>query len=288
MLPVCRYGKMGKHQSMEIGMSFQSICVGLVRGDARNTETMNAAIKLAAQCEAHLTGILLTPPLNVPVYAAIPLPDDIISNYYDDADAEAEDFRSTFEAECSSQGVTSTEWRGAARTVLQSLGELAPVTDLFVLSQHGSGDYSWLIGEASLSLGVPILAVPEAGEFENIGKTVLLAWTPKRECTRAVRDSMPLLRAADKVVVFRGNPEDDGLDVEIGAHLARHDVNAEIKHVVANDVSVGDAVLNTVTDEGCDLIVMGSYGHSRVREVAFGGVTRNVLQHMTVPTLLSH
>lgn len=269
-------------------MSYQSICVGLVRGDARNAATMAAAIRLAAQSDAHLTGILLVPPLNVPVYAAVPLPDDIISNYYDDADAEAEELRAAFESGCSGEGVTSFEWRGATRTVLQSLVDLAPVTDLYVLSQHGSGDYAWLIGEASLSLGVPILAIPESGTFDSFGKCVLLAWTPKRECARAVRDSMPLLQGADRVVVFRGNAADDGLDVEIGAYLARHGVNAEVKHVVSGDVSVGDAVLNTVTDEGCDLIVMGAYGHSRVREVAFGGVTRNVLQHMTVPTLLSH
>jgi nucleotide-binding universal stress UspA family protein len=132
------------------------------------------------------------------------------------------------------------------------------------------------------------MAIPEAGKFENIGKTILLAWTPKRECARAVRDAMPLLQQADRVVVFRGNAEDDGRDVEIGAHLARHGVKAEIKHVVAKEVSVGDAVLNTVTDEGCDLVVMGAYGHSRVRELAFGGVTRDVLEHMTVPPLLSH
>ena len=99
---------------------------------------------------------------------------------------------------------------------------------------------------------------------------------------------MPMLQAADRVIVFRGNADDDGRDVGLGAYLARHGVTAEIKHVVAKEVSVGDAVLNAVTDEGCDLIVMGAYGHSRVRELAFGGVTRNVLEHMTVPTLLSH
>ena len=65
-------------------------------------------------------------------------------------------------------------------------------------------------------------------------------------------------------------------------------MTAEIKHVNASQVSVGNAVLNAVTDEGCDMIVMGAYGHSRVRELAFGGVTRDVLEHMTVPTLLSH
>ena len=269
-------------------MSYQSICVGLLRGDERNKDALDAAIRLAADRDAHLTGMLLIPPLNIPVYAAIPLPDDVMSNYYEDADKEAKGLGKVFEDGCRAGGVASFEWQGSAQNIVQSLQDVAPVTDMFVLSQHGGGDYSWLIGEASLALGVPIMAIPEAGKFETIGKTVLLAWTPKRECARAVRDAMPLLQAANRVIVFRGNADDDGRDVELGAHLARHGVNAEIKHVVAKEVSIGDAILNTVTDEGCDMVVMGAYGHSRVRELAFGGVTRNVLEHMTVPTLLSH
>jgi nucleotide-binding universal stress UspA family protein len=277
-----------KHHMRETEMSYRSICVGLLRGDARNSDTLAAAAQLAAARDAHLTGMLLIPPLNIPVYAAIPLPDDVMSNYYDDADTEAEGLRAVFEDRCRAAGVASFEWQGSAQNIVQSLQNIAPVTDLFVLSQHGGGDYGWLIGEASLALGVPIMAIPEAGTFETIGKSILLAWTPKRECARAVRDAMPLLQKADRVVVFRGNADDDGRDVELGAYLARHGVKAEIKHIVAKEVSVGDAVLNAVTDEGCDLVVMGAYGHSRVRELAFGGVTRNVLEHMTVPTLLSH
>jgi len=269
-------------------MSYRSICVGLLPGDARNEATLDAAFRLAAERDAHLTGMLLIPPLNIPVYAAIPLPDDVMSDYYKDADKEADGLGTVFEDGCRAAGVTSFEWQGGAQNIVQSLQDIAPVTDLFVLTQHAGGDYGWLIGEASLALGVPIMAIPEAGNFETIGKTVLLAWTPRRECARAVRDALPLLQEADRVVVFRGNAEDGGRDVELGAYLARHGVKAEIKHVTTNEVSIGDSLLNTVTDEGCDMVVMGAYGHSRVRELAFGGVTRNVLEHMTVPTLLSH
>ncbi len=269
-------------------MTYRSICVGLLRGDPRNQATLDAAVRLAAEQDAHLTGMLLIPPLNIPVYAAIPLPDDVMTDYYNDADKEAEGLRAVFEDGCRSAGVSSCEWQGGAHNIVQSLQNIAPVTDLFVLSQHGGGDYSWLIGEASLTLGTPILAIPEAGSFESIGKTVLLAWTPRRECARAVRDAMPLLQGAARVVVFRGNAGDDSRDVGLGAYLARHGVKVEIKHVDTKEVSIGTAVLNTVTDEGCDMVVMGAYGHSRVRELAFGGVTRDILEHMTVPTLLSH
>lgn len=276
------------HIMEDCEMTYRSVCVGLLRGDDRNPETLETAIRLAAGHDAHLTGMLLVPPLNIPVYAAIPLPDDVMANYYEDADREAGILRDHFTDACRAGGVTSHDWQGRTQNIVQSLQRIAPVTDIFVLTQHGTGDYGWLIGEASLALGAPILAVPESGRVETLGKTVLLAWTPRRECARAMRDAMPLLQDADRVLVLRANAPDDGLDVQLGAHLARHGVTAEIKHVNAGEISIGDAVLNAVTDEGCDMVVMGAYGHSRVRELAFGGVTRNVLEHMAVPTLLSH
>lgn len=269
-------------------MTYQTICAGFLQGDPRNQAVMDAAIKMALDQDAHLTGVHLVPPLNVPMYGGIPLPDDMMSTYYAEADAEGEKLREVFEARCASAGVDSREWQGEARAVLSVLEEIAPVTDLFVLAQHMSGDHDWLLGDAALLLGTPILAIPEAGNFETFGKRVLVAWAPRRECTRAVRDAMPLLRAADQVVVLRGDVSDDARDVGIGAYLSRHGVQANIKHVTTDEVSIGDAILNAVTDEGCDMIVMGAYGHSRIREMAFGGATRQVLKHMTAPTILSH
>ena len=75
---------------------------------------------------------------------------------------------------------------------------------------------------------------------------------------------------------------------DIALHLARHGVKAEAAHVVVENVAVGDALLSRAADLGSDLIVMGGYGHSRLREFALGGATRTLLEHMTVPTLLSH
>lgn len=269
-------------------MTYRTICAGFLQGDPRNQSVMDAAIKLAKERDAHLTGVHLVPPLNLPIYAAVPFPDGMMSSYYAEADAEGDKLRETFDAHCQSAGLDSHEWQGGARSVLSVLEEIAPVTDLFVLAQHASGEHDWLLGEASLLLGVPILAIPESGTFESFGKTVLLAWAPRRECARAVRDAMPILREADQVVVLRGDVRDDARDVGVGAYLSRHGVNADIRHVTTDEVSIGDAILNAVTDYGCDMIVMGAYGHSRIREMAFGGATRHVLQHMTVPTILSH
>ena len=130
--------------------------------------------------------------------------------------------------------------------------------------------------------------MPRVGEYDSVGKNVLVAWTRRRESTRVVREALPLLTKADRVLVLRANPPDDGREAEIGAYLARHGVKVDIKDAVVKEVSIADAILNTVSDEGCDLIAMGAYGHSRVREYTFGGVTRDILRHMTVPTLFAH
>ena len=145
-----------------------------------------------------------------------------------------------------------------------------------------------LIGDIALSTGLPVLAVPRVGSYDTVGKNVLVAWTRQRESTRSVREALPLLEGAERVLVLRANPPDDGREVEIGAYLARHDIKVDIKDITVNDISIADAILNTVSDEGCDLIAMGAYGHSRAREYAFGGVTRDILRHMTVPTLFAH
>jgi nucleotide-binding universal stress UspA family protein len=145
-----------------------------------------------------------------------------------------------------------------------------------------------------LSSGRPVLAVPYAGKFEQVGERVLVAWNASRESTRAVNDALPLLRDAKSVTVLAVNPK-RGIEghgevpaADICLHLARHGVKAEAAHTIAKDISEGDALLSYAADLGTDLIVCGGYGHSRAREMVFGGVTRTLLQEMTVPMLLSH
>ena len=107
-----------------------------------------------------------------------------------------------------------------------------------------------------------------------------------------MHDALPFLERADQVEVMRVNPAarqagaTPGADIAL--HLARHGVNVEVHSTVANDIEVGDVILSRAADAGSDLVVMGAYGHSRLREMVLGGVTRHLLQHMTVPVLFSH
>ena len=108
---------------------------------------------------------------------------------------------------------------------------------------------------------------------------------------RAIADAMPLItraKAVDLVIVTERGKNDEITGANMSEHLARHGVAVEVKRIAKGDIAVQDAILDYVADSGADLIVMGGYGHSRLREFILGGVTRSILKSMTVPVLMSH
>lgn len=146
-----------------------------------------------------------------------------------------------------------------------------------------------------LSLGRPILFVPYfTNTYPMIGKKVLVAWNASREAMRAVIDALPLLQQAQRVTAMVINAKQDrnnSIDIpaaDISLFLARHGVKVEATQSYTDEISVGDELLARVADGEFDLLVMGAYGHSRWREIVLGGATQTLLQHMTVPVLMSH
>ena len=122
----------------------------------------------------------------------------------------------------------------------------------------------------------------------------LLAWDGSREAARAVGDALPLLRLTQAVTVLVVGGHDASSEtgaapgVGIAAHLSRHGIRAEVRNVTTSGMSVPDTILAQATDDGADLLVMGGYGHSRLREMMLGGTTRYMLHHATLPVLLAH
>ncbi len=145
-----------------------------------------------------------------------------------------------------------------------------------------------------MTSGRPVLVVPYIGPGKSVATHVLVGWNASREATRAVNDAIPLLQRAKKVTVLAVDPEGgteghgEVPSADISLHLARHGIKVEAAQTVTGDIDVGDALLSRASDLGADLIVVGAYGHSRMREFILGGVTRHLLQHMTVPILISH
>jgi nucleotide-binding universal stress UspA family protein len=136
--------------------------------------------------------------------------------------------------------------------------------------------------------------VPYAGDFPEFGKRVLVAWNGSREAARALHDSMFLLEQAEAVTII----EVDALApaagmvrvsaADVAAALVRRGVAATAESQTSDGISVDDLLLSRAADLGVDLLVMGAYGHSRLREYVLGGVSRGVFQHMTVPVLMAH
>ena len=139
-----------------------------------------------------------------------------------------------------------------------------------------------------------MLVVPYAFERRPVGRRVLVAWNASREAARAVSDALPLLKRAGQVDVVAFEPgksgaahgEEPGADIAL--YLARHGVKVTVSRVDAPDLDVGNQLLSRAFDLSADLIVMGAWGHSRLRELVLGGVTRTVLESMTVPVLMAH
>jgi nucleotide-binding universal stress UspA family protein len=141
-----------------------------------------------------------------------------------------------------------------------------------------------------MALGRPVLMVPYAGTFADAGKRILMAWSGTRESARAAADALPFLAGAAEVRVLNVNPSAGAAPVEadIKRWLAEHGVKAVTNVVHTKELEVGDVLLSAAADMSADLIVMGAYGRSRLRELILGGATHAILKHMTAPVLMSH
>lgn len=195
-------------------------------------------------------------------------------------------------------GYEKAEWRETAGDALVSVALHARYADLVVIGQQNP---EWPSGVAKeferslpLTAGRPVIVVPYAFERRPVGRHVLVAWNASREAARAVNDALPFLKRASQVHVIAFNPqssvaahgEEPGADIAL--HLARHDVKVTVSRYDSPDVDIGNQLLSRAFDLSADLIVMGAWGHSRLREFALGGVTRTLLESMTVPVLMSH
>jgi nucleotide-binding universal stress UspA family protein len=174
-------------------------------------------------------------------------------------------------------------------------GKIARRFDLSVVKQQEpdrpNGDD--LIVEAGLfQSGRPVVIVPYIQKAPLKLDRVMVAWDGSQRAARAIGDAMAFLTRAkmvDVVMVTTGHTKKDEVPgVEIATHLARHGLKVDVHQLVEEGVDVANTLLSYSADNAIDFIVMGGYGHSRLREFVIGGTTRGILQTMTVPTLMAH
>jgi nucleotide-binding universal stress UspA family protein len=173
-------------------------------------------------------------------------------------------------------------------------GAIARNYDLSVVAQGQPEDdlaESLVLEAALFSSGRPVLVVPYIQAIGLKLDRVMVCWDGSANAARAVGDALPLLKRAGQVDVVTVEPKERRNELcgaQIAEHLARHKLNVELKPLVAPDSDAADIILSQAADSGTDLVVMGGYGHSRLREFVLGGVTRSMLGAMTVPVFMSH
>ena len=291
-------------------MTYKTVLLHIDDGAGRDARVAIAA-SVAQACGGHLTGVALTgvsrllyqhqPDLDADPNLALHL------NFLRERAARALD---GFEQQASSLGVASFEQRVIDDEAAGGISLLARYADLVVISQYNAADRSPSVmrdfpAYVLLHAGRPVLIVPyalQAGQLAPAAhpaaaQNVLISWNGSKEASRAVSAALPLLQRAKQVHVavfdaqLHAAEHGDHPGADILEYLARHGVQARLLLLDGGATrrgDIGEALLTQVSELSADLLVMGAYGHSRLRETILGGVTRTVLQSMTVPVLMAH
>ncbi len=276
-------------------MGFKDILVHIDNSNS-STERLMFATRLASAFKAHLIGFDTLYAMDVPPYLEAQFGSDVVARAMRESRQRAAKREQVFREIVDHAGI-SGEWRLVEGKPLDLLVEHGRYTDLLVIGQGNPYDPEDkgknLADKLVLESGRPQLVIPYVGVYQPLIDHILLAWNGRREAVRAVHDALPLLKKAKKVTVIAVNPVPGKVHgpvpgADISLHLSRHGVNAEAGHMVRTELSFADALLSRAADDGAGMIVMGAYGHSRLRETVLGGATREILQHMTVPIFLSH
>lgn len=189
------------------------------------------------------------------------------------------------------------DWKVAVGSMVHEVCFWGQHMDLAIIGRSDAdamGTNISAVGEILLSIGRPVIVLPDRRSHSNVGEHILVAWQPQQEAARAMGDSLAFLRSAKSVTVVSVESHSNQHDTNsssleaLGRHLARHGVKAHIRSIRAGANSIGERLLMEAESEGADLIVSGAYGHSRLRELIFGGVTRSLLESCDIPLLMSH
>jgi nucleotide-binding universal stress UspA family protein len=273
----------------------KNVILNLATG-VRSDATVPYAVSLARAFEAHLAAVAFA-------YDPVPIAmvaDDVPPEWIDEmrreADAAAKTAIVAFEEAAWRGGISAEAQRSTATLAgtAELFGRMARRFDLSIIGQaepDKGGPAPLIIQAALFDSGRPMLLVPYIQKADFTLDRAMVCWDGSRSAARAVGDAMPFLeraKTAQVVVVTERGKDDEIPGAQIATHLARHGVTVEIKQIVAPDGNVADVLLSHAADQAADFMVLGAYGHSRLREFILGGVTRSVLEGMTIPVLMSH
>jgi nucleotide-binding universal stress UspA family protein len=255
------------------------------------------AVSVAEAFQAHVLGVAFAYEPVIPGSVMGGIPPQFIEAQRTESEKNARTATARFEQAAKRAGVSaetrtiSTSISGAA----DHLGRLGRRFDLVVVGQpeRDKGMPDEVVDEGVLfESGRPVIFVPYIQKTGLKLDRVMVCWDGSRAATRAVADAMPLLHKAKQVeivmVASKKGKDDEIPGADLGQHLARHGLKVDVKRITSPDIDVTSTILSYAADSSADMIVMGGYGHSRLREFVLGGATRGLLESMTVPVLMSH
>jgi len=274
----------------------KDIVVNLTGGQSQEFAS-DYAISLAAGFGAHLAGIGFIYEPVIPGSLIGGMPTDLIEAQREENSRTAKEAVARFESAARAAGI-SAETRTVDASVAGGpdlFGRIARRFDLALVGQarreQGASEELMIEG-ALFGSGRPLIVVPHAHKQEFKLDRIIVCWDGSRPAARAIADSLPFLQRARSIdiVVVTGERDKSGeiTGTNMRRHLARHGINVEIKHITGGGSGVQNAILSHATETGSDFMVLGGYGHSRLREFILGGVTRSILRSMVVPVLMSH
>lgn len=263
---------------------FKDIILHLERDPSRDI-ARDFAVSIAESFSAHLTALIFNFEANIPA--------DALGDLFAESETEARGAIERFEL-ATKRGALSAESRLVSGTP-KTFSEVARCFDLSVVMQsddHKGISNSILIETTLFDSGRPLIIVPNTQRETLKLEKVVCCWDGSRTAARAINDALPLLKKANAVELLIVEDETTANEqvkgTEIGRHLARHDIKVAVETIPAADMDVANAILSHVAGSPTSLLVMGGYGHSRLREFVFGGATRGMLSAMTVPVFMSH
>ena len=264
-----------------------------VDNDRQCANRLQYAVRVAQHFRAHLTGVYVKRQLGLPSYADVHIPEEVLAAGERSLTALADAARKTFHNGVDGLSL-QTEYHQLTGIMPDVLSANLRYADLAILAQrHAENDDlngHYKPDSLLFQTGRPLVVVPHAGELVFPVRRAVVAWDAGAASARAIHDALPLLQDAEQVVaVTVGKRIDAALaHGDLDKHLGRHGIEIEVRNVDAPDSKADEIVLAIAADMRSNLLVMGGYGHTRLREIVLGGMTRRVLAEMTLPVLISH
>ena len=261
-----------------------------------DTPAADYAISIASALEAHIAGLAIAHDPTLPASGMGYFSVQLVDQRYDN-EAAAKAVIDRFAAAAARANVSAeTRLLSASSTDAgDQFGRIARRFDLAIVSQvdpEGSAIEATMPVSALFNSGRPVIIVPYIQKALLKLERVMVCWDGSRPAARAIGDAMPLLERAGNIEITIIDNErvkqEEIKGVDMGRHLARHELKVQVSRIPRGDSDVADTLLSHSADFDADFVVMGGYGHSRLREFVLGGVTRKILRSMTVPTLMSH